>query len=155
MSEDGLVRFLDNTDSLDSLDIRTGLDNSWSYKAFDVITRHRNPKLLSIPDIQDDWVHSLRYVSPISPAFPSLKYFYTGTSDQGLECLARYAPNLETLGIDLQNLPPSHHILASASCFTRLTRLTIHFGPQSSLSGQELVLLAEVPGTGRAFYWRR
>jgi hypothetical protein len=143
VSEDGLVKFLNSTNSLSYLDIQTGLDDSWSYKAFDAITRYRNLKLLSIPDIPDNWVHSLRNSKHAFPAFPELRHLYTGTSDEGLECLARYVPNLETLSISLQCFPPSHNILASASNFTQLTRLAIHFGPQSSLSGHDLVALAQ------------
>jgi hypothetical protein len=143
VSKDGLVRFLDNTDSLEFLNIRTGFDDSWSREAFDVIARYRNLNLLSIPDVQDDWVQSLHYMSTISSVFLKLRHFYTGTSNKGLENLARYLPNLETLSLHLQNLPPSHHILVSASSFTRLRRLTVHFGPQNSLSGHDLVLLAQ------------
>lgn len=143
VSEDGLVRFLEGTNSLESLDFRTGLDGSWSCKALHIITGYRNLKLLSIPDIQDDWIDSLRHASPIYPAFPNLKYFFTGTSDQGLEFLALYAPNLDTLSLDLQNLPPSRYILASASKFTRLTSLAVHFSPQSTLTGHDLVVLTQ------------
>jgi hypothetical protein len=57
--------------------------------------------------------------------------------------IVEYAPNLDTLSLDLQSFPPSHNILASASNFTKLTRLTIHFGPQSSISGDDLILLAQ------------
>jgi hypothetical protein len=143
VSKDGLVRFLNTTDSLESLNIRTGLDDSWSREAFDVITRYRNLDLLSIPDIQDDWAHSLQDMSITSAIFPKLRHFYTGISDKGLENLTGYMPNLETLSLQLQNLPPSHHTLASASNFTRLRNLTVHFSPQSSVSGHDLVILAQ------------
>ncbi|KAH6672251.1 hypothetical protein B0J14DRAFT_69611 [Halenospora varia] len=142
VSEEGLVRFLDKSSFLDALDIRTGLDEAWSYKAFDAITKYRDMNFLRIPDIKDDWVDSLRHAGPI-PAFPNLTHFYTGVSDEGLECLARYAPNLKTLAVYLQNLSPSYRILASASHFTLLKDLTVHFGPQSSASGKDLLLLAQ------------
>jgi hypothetical protein len=143
VSKDGLVRFLNTTESLKALNIRTGLDDSWSREAFEVITGYRNLDLLSIPDIQDDWVHSPHYTSTISAILPKLRHFYTGISDKGLENLARYMPNLMTLCLHLQNLPPSHHTLASASNFTRLRSLIVHFSPQSSLSGHDLVILAQ------------
>jgi hypothetical protein len=80
-SKGRLVRFLEKADALDHLDIPNGLHNNWSYKAFDVITRFPNLELLSIPDIQEDWVHSLRYSNPISRTFPNLKHFYTRIFD--------------------------------------------------------------------------
>ena len=77
------------------------------------------------------------------PAFPGLRHFYTGISDQGLEYLVQSAPYLELLSLKLENPPLSHYILAAASNFTRLITLVIQFGSQSSLSGQDLLLLAQ------------
>ncbi|KAH8669650.1 hypothetical protein BGZ60DRAFT_407998 [Tricladium varicosporioides] len=142
VSEEGLVQFLDKSTFLDALDIRTGLDEAWSYKAFEAITKYRDLNFLCIPDIQNEWVGSLRHAGPI-PAFPNLIHLYAGASDEGLECLARYAPNLKTLAIYLQNLAPSHRILSSASHFTHLKDLSVQFGPGSSISGQDLLLVVQ------------
>jgi hypothetical protein len=52
--KDELVRFLDRTDSLAVLDIRTGFDESWSYKVLHTITKYRRLECLRIPDIDDE-----------------------------------------------------------------------------------------------------
>jgi hypothetical protein len=143
VSEDGLIRFLEKNDLLDYLDIRSGVDDSWSCKAFNVITRYRNLVLLRIPDLQDNWAQSLQHGRPSARVFPKLKHLHGGISDQGLKSLAQFLPDLESLGMGLQNLLPSHHILASASQFSQLTRLTIYFGPESSFSGRDLLLLTQ------------
>ena len=143
LTEDGIVRFIKNCDSLDYLSVRTGLLGSWTRKEFEASARHPKLELLSIPDIPDDWLDFLRHERSISPAFPKLAHFYTGISDQALELLFPYMPNLQSLNLNLENLSPSHHILTAASNFTRLTSLNIDFGPKCTLSGHDLVLLAQ------------
>lgn len=141
VSEDALLRFLNGTNELLFLDIRSGLYSGWSYQVFEVITRYHSLRLLFIPDIQDDWVQPLRHADAVSPAFPNLRHLFTGISDEALNCLVRHAPNLVTLRISCPS--KSHRILALASSFTRLTKLKIHFGPQSTVNGHDLVLLAQ------------
>ncbi|KAH8658624.1 hypothetical protein BGZ60DRAFT_415174 [Tricladium varicosporioides] len=145
VSKDGLVRFLTNANSLEVLDIGSSFNGSWSSTAFDIMARNTNLELLKIPHIQDEWVLSLPSPNYDLPAFRKLEFLETGISDQGLDSLARYIPHskLETLSICLQSLPPSHHILASASAFTRLTKLVVYFGPESSLNGPDLLGLAQ------------
>lgn len=142
LSEDGIVRFVDNCTSLSCLNIRSGFLDTWTLKEFEALARHPKLELISIPNIADVWLDSLRHGDPSYPSFPKLKHFYTGISDQGVELLARYMPNLQTLSLTLQNVRPSYHLLASASNFKRITSLSIEFGQSSSITGADLVLLA-------------
>ncbi|KAI9645508.1 hypothetical protein NHQ30_006248 [Ciborinia camelliae] len=142
VSKDGLVRFLNKANALEWLIIRTGVYDSWSYEVFEAIARLPNLSHIEIPDIKDTWVQSICDTNPSTLIFPSLKELETGISDHDLECLARHVPNLDELSICLQHMPPSHNILASASNFPHLTSLEVEFGPQNSISGNELLLLA-------------
>ena len=144
LTEDGVVRFIDNAHSLTALDIRLGRKSSgWTLNEFKATAKHLNLELLIIPDIPDDWLEFLRRDSPIQPSFPKMLHFTTGTSDQALQLLAPYMPTLESLELKLQNLSPSHHILASASLFTHLKSLEVNFGTNSSIDANDLVLLAK------------
>lgn len=143
VTQDGLAMFLQKMDFLRVVSIRDGFEDSWSYKTFHALISFRNLYLLSIPDIQDDWVQSIRDASPIYPPFPNLRHFSTGISDKNLECLAQYATNMVSLELHFKNIPPSHNLLASASNFSQLRSLTAFFCPNSSVSGHELILLGE------------
>jgi hypothetical protein len=142
ISENGIVRFIEISVFLTSLNIRRALEESWTLKEFMALARDLNLETLDIPDISDDWPESLRDKRAISPLFPKKRHLVTGTSDWGLALLAQYMPDLESLTLSLQKFPPSHTMLASASKLTRLTSLVIEFGPNSFLSGHDLVHLA-------------
>ncbi|QSZ33665.1 hypothetical protein DSL72_005233 [Monilinia vaccinii-corymbosi] len=143
VSEDTLVQFLTKADTLTWLAIRTALHGGWYDKAFLATARLPNLSHIAIPDIQDTWLDSIRQMNSSTPIFPSLKELETGISDHNLECLVRYLPNLELLDIDLEDLPPSHNILASASNFINLTSLTVKFSRKSSISSNDLLLLVQ------------
>ncbi|KAF2242161.1 hypothetical protein BU26DRAFT_382430, partial [Trematosphaeria pertusa] len=138
ISVKGLVNFLERSQSLEIVHLREGFENSWSARAFEVISQYPRLELLSIPDVEDTWIESL------AAGFPVLTSLWRfGASDRGLERMHRVAPNLTTLHLDLTNLSPSHHALASASNFSLLAMFSVKFAPGSSINGQELVLLAQ------------
>ncbi|KAA8574666.1 hypothetical protein MFRU_030g00570 [Monilinia fructicola] len=143
VSKDSLVKFLNRADALTWLLIRTGVHESWSCEVFEAIAKLPNLSHIAIPDIQDKWIDSISQMNSSIPMFPSLKELEAGISDHDLESLARFVPNLEVLNIGLQNFPPSYTILASASNFPRLTSLTVEFGSQSRISGNDLLLLVQ------------
>jgi len=61
--------------------------------------------------------------------------------------LAKQIPDLEVLAPRLTALPASHSLLASASSFSKLVCLDIEFSMGSSLSGSDLVMIAQAcPG---------
>jgi hypothetical protein len=138
ISEHGFIQFLKNSSSLKTLEVRNGLEDIWSYSLFEAVAKYHKLEFLSIPDIQDEWLSSPSY-SPL----PNLEYLFTGISDQGLETLAQYTPNLKIISLSLQNLSPSHQVVRSAAQYSQLTQILIEFGWQSSVSGNDLILLTQ------------
>lgn len=139
VSKEGLVSFLKATD-LHSLKLGTSFKNCLTHEAFIAMCECQNLILLSIPEIEDDWISSL----PKTTRFhlSTLGCLYTTISDQGMKSLAQYTPELGYLDLNLQDLPPSSHIIASAACCNLLNHLTIKFGQRSSVDSYDLLLLA-------------
>lgn len=142
VTEDGLVRFLEKTTSLEWLDIRRDFKHVWTQEAFEAISTYQNLALLVILEVKDAWITALNRIKTVS-VFPKMTYLYTSVSDSGLEELHHFMPNLQVLTLHNSELPPSHHILSAASKFTLLKKLKIQLAEDSSITGQELVQLAE------------
>lgn len=156
VSKDKLVRFFVNVNPLKSLDVREALHECWSHEAFCVImSRFDSLEDLVIPNIPDAWIASLSKVSPDPPAFPKMYFLQTGIAEKGLRFLARHAPNMEVLDIDLQNLPPTSRILQAASSLTKLTHLTINFGLKGTVNGNDLLLVAQKCPAMEELIWMR
>ncbi|KAF2665329.1 hypothetical protein BT63DRAFT_428300 [Microthyrium microscopicum] len=145
LSERGMIRFLDATKHLKVLSVRTTALEGWTLNTFKALSVHSKLELLSVPDLPEPWLRSLGQKDCISSRFPKLKHFYTGISDEGLKLLALCMPNIKTLSLLLQNVAPSHqrHILRSASDFKHLTSLSIEFAPESSIDGDDMIILAQ------------
>jgi hypothetical protein len=143
ISEVGIFRFIERYPFLTSFKVRRALVENWTLKGFMALAAHLNLEALEIPDIPDDWLNSLCNERPTSPSFPKVKELVTGMSDRGLALLAPYMPDLDSLTLNLEQLPPSHHILESASNFARITTLFIEFGPGNFLDGHDLVHIAK------------
>lgn len=139
VSKDGLVGFLRATD-LHSLQVGASFKDSLTHEAIKAICEYGNLMLLSVPQIEDDWIFSLPKSTHLHLSV--LGILHTTISDQELQHFAQYAPNLSSIDLNLQDLAPSSHIMASAACFNRLTGLTIKFGQRCSLVSSDLLLLA-------------
>jgi hypothetical protein len=141
ISEDGIIRFVNNIETLQVLHLRELQADSWTAKVFMACARHPNLTYLAISEIQDEWTDRIDREVSDTRAFGQLKHFDAGISDHGLEMLAQYMPKLEGLSLHLHSLPGSYSILASASHFTRLTSLDIMFGSDSCITGSDLLLV--------------
>jgi hypothetical protein len=142
ITKERLVAFLKRTTALQNLQTGAHFEKLWTQQAFEVISTYQNLELLHMHHIEDSWITALNQKTTPS-VFPKLKYLYAGVSDTGLELLHRFIPELWSLTLENEELGPSHQILAIASRFTALTALKIQLGENSSISGQELVQLAE------------
>ncbi|KAF2790999.1 hypothetical protein K505DRAFT_327198 [Melanomma pulvis-pyrius CBS 109.77] len=151
MTEDGLIRFLSKTTSLEWLDIRRNFKHVWTQRAFEAISTYQNLGLLVILDVKDAWITALHRNRTVS-LFPKMTYLYTSISDNGLEELHPFMPNLEVLTLLNSELSPSHHILHGASKFTMLKKLKVELAENSSIAGQELLQLAKnCPGLNELY----
>jgi hypothetical protein len=143
ITQEGLTKFIRKTPELQHLQFGDEFEQVWTQQIFEAISTYQNLVLLHVHHtIDDSWITALHRKTTHS-AFPKLRHLCAGVPTRALELLHRFIPELSTLRLKNEKLGSSHQILVAASRFKALTELKIHFGKDNSISGQELVQLAQ------------
>ncbi|PSN62438.1 hypothetical protein BS50DRAFT_443953, partial [Corynespora cassiicola Philippines] len=143
VTEEGLAKFLRSAILLDFFDVRKSFKDAWTYETFQAMACHERIQMAFVPIILEEWINQLSHSGYYHKLFPVLKHLQTGVSDDSLSLIAKHAPNLDSLFLELQHLPPSSRILASAAKFNHLTDLVISFAPGSHVHGQDIVQVVQ------------
>lgn len=153
ISSETLVCYLERAPALKSLDISNGFEAIWSSRAFQLTSTYLHLEVLVLPRIEDDWIQAVLHNKPPSGVFPALTYLCTGVSDHSAARLAELMPNLRHLilssaesSFSTSGETPSTRpqtLLSAAANFSQLEELDLKLGLESSVSGNELLLLAQ------------
>jgi len=137
ITQHGMTLFLRQMHYMGQLSI-TGLHDSWSSAAFDIISNMNTLQALILPLIQDAWI-------PVAGSFPRLHFLGGGLSGQALANIHTVVPDLSTLHIDLTRILPDTHrlILTETSNFKSLTTLLIKLNSNDHLVWSDLSILVK------------
>jgi hypothetical protein len=143
VTQEGLTKLIRSTPELRHFQIGDEFEQVWTQQVFEAISTYQNLVLLHVHyTVDDSWITALDYKTTHS-TFPKLRHLCARVPTRALELLHGFIPELSTLRLKNEELGPSHQILVAASRFRALTELKIHFGNDNSISGQELVQLAQ------------
>lgn len=138
ISAGGLARFLQRMHHLEGIHV-AALDKSWSATAFTAVSKYQHLTLLHVPSIQDTWFDDIE----ASTSFPALKQlFVLCTIGKTLLRLHSINPDLEAIHLYNGNFVGPEEVLSAASSFSRLVNFKYQPGPNTAITGRDLVQLA-------------
>jgi hypothetical protein len=136
----GLSRFLHHVPNLRFVYVKEAFENAWTPESLTLFAKLQKLKIVYLGTMPDSCFTSLPNID--GQTFPALERIHVGLSDLGLDRLAPYAIKLTELHLENTTLPPSEHVLASASKLVNLKRLFIDFTKGSVIDGNDILLLA-------------